>query len=125
MVVTQPSFRDLSADTDDERRLCSIVTSCQNPVAFLGNKRTVLTNDCGGPPLRSKGNQGSLAVVAAGCLCVALISTLSRVAALSVQAPDFLTSKDGGVLGTPFLPEFLVAAVVMIETSWLVVTASA
>jgi hypothetical protein len=69
--------------------------------------------------------QGFLAVVSAGCLFVVLISTLSWVTALSGQAPGFLTSKDGGVFGTPFLPVFLVAIVVMIGTSWLVVTRSA
>jgi hypothetical protein len=69
--------------------------------------------------------QGSLAVASAGCLCVVLIATVSWVTALSGQAPDFLTSKDGGVFGTPFLPVFLVAIVVMIGTSWLVVTRSA
>lgn len=69
--------------------------------------------------------QGSLAVVSAGCLGVVLIATVSWVTALSEQAPDFLTSKDGGVFGTSFLPVFLVAMVVMIGTSWLVVTRSA
>lgn len=69
--------------------------------------------------------QGSLAVAAAGCLGVVLVSTLSWVATLCVQAPDFLTSKDGGILGTSFLPVFLVAVVVMIGTSWLVATGSA
>lgn len=69
--------------------------------------------------------QGSLAVVSAGILCVVLISTLSWVTVLSEQAPDFLTSRDGGVFGTSFLPVFLVAMVVMIGTSWLVVTRSA
>jgi hypothetical protein len=69
--------------------------------------------------------QGSLAAVSAGCLCVVLLSTLSWVTALSQQAPGFLTSKDGGVFGTPFLPVFLVAIVVMIGTSWLVVSRSA
>jgi hypothetical protein len=69
--------------------------------------------------------QGSLAVVAAGCLGVAFISTLLWVATLSVQAPDFLTVKDGGILGTSFLPVFSVAMVVMIGTSWMVVVGSA
>lgn len=69
--------------------------------------------------------QGSLAVAAAGCLGVVLVSTRSWVATLCMQAPDFLTSKDGGILGTSFLPVFLVAMVVMIGTSWLVVTGSA
>ena len=64
--------------------------------------------------------QGSLAVAAAGCLGV--VSTLSWVATLCVQAPEFLTSKDGGVFGSSFLPVLLVAMVVMIGTSWLVVT---
>jgi hypothetical protein len=68
--------------------------------------------------------QGFLAGVSAGCLCLVLISTISWVTVLSEQAPDFLTSKDGGVFGTPFLPVFLVAIVVMIGTSWLVVTRS-
>jgi hypothetical protein len=68
--------------------------------------------------------QGSLALVSAGCLCLVLISTISWVTALSEQAPDFLTSRDGGVFDTPFLPVFLVAIVVMIGTSWLVVTRS-
>jgi hypothetical protein len=69
--------------------------------------------------------QGSLAVVSAGSLCVVLISTISWVAALSEQAPAFLTSRDGGIFGTSFLPVFIVAIVVMIGTSWLVVTRSA
>jgi hypothetical protein len=69
--------------------------------------------------------QGSLAAVSSACLCVVLISTISWVSAFSQQAPSFLTSKDGGVFGTPFLPVFLVAIVVMIGTSWLVVTRSA
>jgi hypothetical protein len=69
--------------------------------------------------------QGSLAVVVAGCLGVVLISTLSWVATLSAQAPDFLTAKDGGVLGTAFLPLLLVAMVVMIGASWLVVAGAA
>lgn len=69
--------------------------------------------------------QVSLAVLSAGCLGVALISTLSWVVALSDQAPNFLTAKDGGVFGTSFLTVFLVAIVVMIGTAWLVVTRSA
>ena len=69
--------------------------------------------------------QGSLAVAAAGCLGVVLVSTLSWVATLCVQAPEFLTSKDGGVFGTSFLPVFLVAMVIMIGASWLVVAGSA
>jgi hypothetical protein len=69
--------------------------------------------------------QGSLAAVSAGSLCVVLISTVSWVTTLSVQAPSFLTSMDGGVFGTPFLPVFLSAIIVMIGTSWLVVTRSA
>jgi hypothetical protein len=68
--------------------------------------------------------QGSLAVVAAGCLCIVVASTLSWVVALSAQAPDFLTAKDGGIFGTSFLTVFVVAIVVMIGTSWLVVTNS-
>jgi hypothetical protein len=68
--------------------------------------------------------QGSLAVVAAGCLAVVLIATLSWVATLCVQAPQFLTAKDGGVFGTCFLPVFLVAMIVMIGTLWLVAKGS-
>jgi hypothetical protein len=68
--------------------------------------------------------QGSLAVVGAACLCVVVASTLSWVVALSAQAPDFLTARDGGVFGTSFLSVFVVAVVVMIGTSWLVVAGS-
>jgi hypothetical protein len=69
--------------------------------------------------------QGSLAVVAAGCLGVVFVATLTWVATLCVQAPEFLTAKDGGVVGTSFLPVFLVAMIVMIGALWLVVKGSA
>jgi hypothetical protein len=76
-------------------------------------------------PFRMFRLQGSIAVASGVSLCVVLISTLSWVTALSEQAPAFLTSRDGGVFGTAFLPVFLISIVVMIGTSWLVVTRSA
>ncbi len=69
--------------------------------------------------------EGFLAVSAAACLSIVLLSTIAWVATLTVQAPDFLTSKDGGPFGTSFLPIFLVAIVVMIGTSAIVVSRSA
>src|ERR1039458_3546110 len=99
--------------------LCVVVTVV---LAAVGGVKLMRRVDF---PPRVFRRQGSLAVVSAGCLGVVLISTLSWVAALSEQAPDFLTAKDGGVSGTPFLPVFLVAIVVMIGASWLVVTRSA
>jgi hypothetical protein len=66
-----------------------------------------------------------LAVSAAACLSIVLLSTIAWVATLTVQAPNFLTSKDGGPFGTSFLPIFLVAIMVMIGTSAIVVSRSA
>ena len=69
--------------------------------------------------------QGFLAAVAAGSLCVAVISTLLWVTTLRLEASDFLTAKDGGVLGTSLLPVLSIVVVVMIGTSWTVVVGSA
>jgi hypothetical protein len=69
--------------------------------------------------------ESSLAVALAACLGVVVISTIAWVATLTAQAPDFLTSKDGGPFGMSFLPLFLVAIVVMLGTSWLVFSRSA
>jgi hypothetical protein len=66
----------------------------------------------------------SLAVGAAACLSIVLASTIASVATLTVEAPDFLTSKDGGPFGTSFLPVFLVATMFMIVTSWIVASRS-
>jgi hypothetical protein len=69
--------------------------------------------------------ESSLAVALAACLGIVVISTVVWVATLTVQAPDFLTSKDGGPFGMSFLPIFLVATVLMVATSWVVVSRSA
>jgi hypothetical protein len=50
--------------------------------------------------------EGTLAAVTAGCIGLALVSTLSWVTTLSVQAPGFLTAKDQGIFGTPLLVDF-------------------
>ncbi|HEY1763007.1 MAG TPA: hypothetical protein VGG17_10470 [Acidimicrobiales bacterium] len=89
--------------------------------ALIGGAKLIRRVDF---PTRTYRLQGSLAIAAGGCLAIVLLSTLSWVATLCVQAPDFLLAKDGGVLGTSFLPLFLVAMVVMIGTSWMVVTGS-
>jgi hypothetical protein len=96
-----------------------VCTAVSIALAIIGGVKLVRRVDFGPRLYRL---QGSLAVMAAGCLSVVLVSTLSWAATLYVQAPDFLTSRDQGVLSTSFLPVFLVAIVVMIEASWLVVT---
>jgi hypothetical protein len=68
---------------------------------------------------------GSLAKVTAGCLGLFLVSTLLWATTLSVQAPEFLTAKDQGIFGTPLLPVFLIAIVVMAGACWLVISGSA
>jgi hypothetical protein len=69
--------------------------------------------------------ESSLAVALAVCLGIVVISTVTWVATLTAQAPDFLTVKDGGPFGMSFLPIFLVAVVVMLGTSWYVLSRSA
>jgi hypothetical protein len=68
---------------------------------------------------------GSLAVAAAGCLGVVVVSTLAWAGTLETQAPGFLTARDQGVLGSSFLPVLLVATVVMIGTCALATAGSA
>jgi hypothetical protein len=69
--------------------------------------------------------QGSFGVAAASCLAVALLSTLAWAATLYVQAPGFLTLSSQGVLGTPLLPIFAVAVVLMAGASCLAAVGSA
>jgi hypothetical protein len=69
--------------------------------------------------------ESALAVALAACLGIVVISTVAWVATLTAQAPDFLTSKDGGPIGMSFLPIFLVVTAVMLGTSWLVFSRSA
>jgi hypothetical protein len=64
--------------------------------------------------------QGGLAVVAAGSLAVAVISTLTWAATLYGEAPGFLIWTNEGVLGTPLLPLFILALVVMVGACSLV-----
>ena len=91
-------------------------------LATLGGVQLVRRVDVGPRLCRF---QGSLAAVTAGCLGLFLISTLSWAATLYAQAPSFLTSKDQGIFGTPLLPVFLVAIVVMTGACWLVMSGSA
>ena len=69
--------------------------------------------------------QGILGVAAAGCLAIALLSTLAWAATLYVQAPGFLTLSSQGVLGTTLLPIFAVAVVMMAGASCLAAAGSA
>jgi hypothetical protein len=69
--------------------------------------------------------QGFLATVTAGCLGIFLVSTLSWIATLYEQAPSFLTAKGQGIFGTPLLPVFLLAIVVMSAALWIIVSGSA
>jgi hypothetical protein len=57
--------------------------------------------------------EAALAVAAAGCIAVALVSTLGWAGTLYIRAPGFLTTQGLGVLGSPLLPVLLLAIVVM------------
>jgi hypothetical protein len=74
---------------------------------------------------RSYRIQGYLAKATAGCLGIALVSTMLWVITLTVQVPSFLTAKDQGILGTALLPVFLVAVAVMAVAMWIVASGSA
>jgi hypothetical protein len=91
-------------------------------LAAIGGVQLVCRVDMGPRMCRV---HASLAKVTAGCLGFFLVSTLLWAATLTVQAPEFLTAKDQGIFGTPLLPVFVMAVVVMSGATWMAISGSA